>query len=152
LATKDHFSSNWTSRVFGGKSHEFLVQIVGVLAGDSAQAADGVAIHLAEPAGLTHSAPFGDMLEDRFDLRRREPGVEEGRPLAFREAGLAGGAAEHASGLLRPVATGHGQISGPALAMLGAFGIQAAETGEVVHGAALLVQSSVLTAGYVTPL
>ena len=67
------------------------------------------------------------MLQDRFDLLGREPGVEQGRALAPGEAGLAGAAAEHAAGLTRPVAAGHGQVSGVALAELGAGGIQAAE-------------------------
>jgi hypothetical protein len=31
LATNNHFSSNWTSSVFGGKSHEFVMGFGGVL-------------------------------------------------------------------------------------------------------------------------
>ena len=60
-------------------------------------------------------------------------GVEEGRPLALGESGLAGAASEHASGLAGSVAVRHGQVSGPPLAMLGAVGIQAAEARDVVH-------------------
>ena len=45
LATKAHFSSNWTSRVRGGKSDHLVVEVAGVLPGDSAQAADRAAIH-----------------------------------------------------------------------------------------------------------
>src|SRR5437899_7020131 len=37
LATKDHFSSNCTSRVRGGKSHDFVVDLLSVLAGDHRQ-------------------------------------------------------------------------------------------------------------------
>src|SRR5262249_13196536 len=55
---------------------------------------------------------------------------------------LAGGAAEHAPLLVGPVSAGHGQISGPSPAMLGAVGILAAEARQVVHGAALPVRSS----------
>src|SRR3954464_12006015 len=51
LATKDHFSSNWTSRVRGGKPDQLVVEVAGVLAGELAQAADGAPAHLAEPAG-----------------------------------------------------------------------------------------------------
>jgi hypothetical protein len=71
LATKDHFSSNWTSRVRGGKGDQLVVEVAGVLTGDLAQAADGASIHLAEPAGLADAAPLGDVLQDRFDLLRR---------------------------------------------------------------------------------
>src|SRR3954451_17249695 len=84
LATKDHFSSNWTSRVRGGKGDQLVVEVAGVLAGDPAVAADGAPIHPAEPAGLADAAPLGDVLQDRFDLLLRQPGVEQGRPLAFR--------------------------------------------------------------------
>src|SRR6185312_9145928 len=98
LATKDHFSSNWTSVVRGGNRHEFIVGVLGVLTGEAAVAGDGVGRHPAEPPGLADPAPFGDVLQDRFDLLLRQPGVEQGRPLALGEAGLAGAAAEHAAG------------------------------------------------------
>ncbi len=135
LKTNDHFSSNWTSRVRGGKSHEFLVELPGVLAGRPAVAAHRVAVHLAEPPGLADAAAFGDVLQDRFDLLGGELGAEEDRPLALGEPHLTGAAAEHATGLVGAVATGHGQISRTPLAMLGTVGIQAAELQEVVHGA-----------------
>ncbi len=106
-----------------------------MLPGQSAIAGDGVGGDPAESPGLSHTAALSDMLQDRLDLARGEPGVEQGRPLAFGEAGLAGAAAEHASGLLGPVAAGHGQVSGPALTVFGAVGIQAAEASQVVHGA-----------------
>ena len=47
LATKAHFSSNWASRVLGGKSDEFVVKVAGVQASHSAQTADCAPIHLA---------------------------------------------------------------------------------------------------------
>src|SRR3954470_19791634 len=72
LATKAHFSSNWTSRVRGGKHDQLVVEVAGVFPGDPAQAADGAAIHLAEPSGLADAAPLGDVLQDRFDLPRRQ--------------------------------------------------------------------------------
>jgi hypothetical protein len=76
LATKDHFSSNWTSVVRGGNRHEVVVGGPGVLAGDATVAGDGVGGDPAEPPGLTDAAPFGDMLQDGLDLLGREPGVE----------------------------------------------------------------------------
>jgi hypothetical protein len=89
-----------------------------VIAGDPAQAADGAAIDLAEPAGLPDAAPLGDVLQDRFDLLRRQSRVEQGRPLPLREASLARLTAEHASGLLGTIATGHREISGSSFAGL----------------------------------
>jgi hypothetical protein len=152
LATKAHFSSNWTSRVRGGKRDQFVVEVAGVLAGQAAQAADGAAIHPAEPAGLADATPLGDVLQDRFGLLRRQSRVEQGSALPLGEAALAGAAPEHASLLLRAVAAGHGQISGPPRAVVGAAGIQAAEAREVVHGASPSVRSSVLMGGCATPL
>src|SRR5215213_3513510 len=40
--TNDHFSSNWTSRVAGGKSHEVVVEGAGVFAGPADVPGDGV--------------------------------------------------------------------------------------------------------------
>jgi hypothetical protein len=68
-------------------------------AGRAAVAGDGVGVHPAEPAGPADAAPLGDVLQDRLDLPGREAGIEQGRRLAFEEAGLAGAAAEHPSGL-----------------------------------------------------
>src|SRR5262245_11630135 len=51
----------------------------------------------------------------------------------------------------RAIAAGHGQISGPPLAMLGAGGIQAADARQVVHGAAPPVRSSRLDGDCVIP-
>ena len=117
-----------------------------MIAGDPAQAADGAAIDLAKTAGLPDATPFGDVLQDRFDFPRRQSGVEERGSFSLREASLASLTAEHASGLLRAIATGHREISGSTLAVFRALGIQAAEASEVVHGAAPPVRSSRLRA------
>ena len=118
----------------GGKSDQLVVEVASLLAGQTTQAADSAAIHPAEPAGLADTAAFGDVLQDRLDPLGRQPGVEQGRPLPLGEASLAGPAAEHASLPIGAVATGHRQISGPAIAVLGALRIQTAEAREVVHG------------------
>src|SRR5512135_3106090 len=80
LATKAHFSSNWTSRVRGGKPDQLVVEVEGLLAGQAAQAADRAAVHLAEPAGLADAAPLGDVLQHRFGLPRWQTGVEQRCP------------------------------------------------------------------------
>jgi hypothetical protein len=94
LATKAHSSSNWTSRVRGGKGHQIVVESPGVLAGQPAVAADGVAVHPAQPPGLTDAAALGDVLEDRFDPLRGEPGIEQRGALALGEPTAASAAAE----------------------------------------------------------
>jgi len=108
LATKAHFSSNWASRVLGGKSDEFVVEVAGVVAGQPAQTADRAAIHLAESTGLADATPFGDVVQDRFELLRRQSRVEERRPLALGEANLADAATKHASLVVRAIAASHG--------------------------------------------
>jgi len=150
LATNDHFSSNWDSRVRGGNRDQLVVEVVGVIASDPAQAADRTTIDLAEPAGLTDAASLGDMLQDRVSFLRWESGVEEGCSLSLREASLTSLTAEHASGLARAIATGHREISCSAFAVFGALGIQAAEAREVVHGAAPPVRSSRMISSCVT--
>lgn len=120
-----------------------------MLASDPTHTADGAAIDLAEPTRLSDAAPFGDMLQDRFDLLRRQSRVEEWRHFALGESGLASLEAEHASGLLGTISAGHRQISGHTLAMFEALRIQAAEARELVHGAAPPMRSSRLIASCV---
>ena len=136
LPTKAHFSSNWTSRVFGGKSDQFVMKVVGVLPGDSAQATDRATIDLAKSSGLSDATPFGDVFQDRLKSLWRKPGVEVRRPLPLGKTGLANAAPEHSPFLLGAVATGHGQISSASFSMFRATGIEAAESRKVVHGTA----------------
>jgi hypothetical protein len=63
LATKAHFSSNWTSRVRGGERDQLVVEVAGLLAGQAAQAADRAAVDLAEPSGLADAAALGDVFQ-----------------------------------------------------------------------------------------
>ena len=114
-STKDHFSSSWTSVVRGGDRREFVVGVLGVLAGDPAVAGDGVGVRAAEPAGLPDAVPLGDVLQVRPDLLGRRSGIKQGRPLAPGGPALAGATPGRTSGLVGAVAAGHGRISGPRL-------------------------------------
>ena len=100
--------------MFGGKGDQLVVEAVGVVPGLAAQAGD-VSRSTAEPAGLADAVALGDVVEDRVDLLRREPGAEERSPLALGESGLAGAAAEHPPGLLGAVATGEVRFPAPRL-------------------------------------
>jgi hypothetical protein len=102
--------------------------------GLAAVAGDGLPVDADEPPGLADAVALGDVMEDRDGLLREQVQAEQRGALAFREAGLASPASEHAASLLGSVAMGDGEISGPPLAVLGAVGIQAVEAGEVVHG------------------
>jgi hypothetical protein len=68
LPTNAHFSSNWTSRVLGGKGHEFVVELLGVVAGQQAVANDGVPVHADQAAGFADAHPLGEVVQDGHDL------------------------------------------------------------------------------------
>src|SRR3954469_14891849 len=65
LATKFHFSSNWTSRVRGGKIHELVVEAFGLVAGEGEEARDGVPGDAGQPAGGADAAPLAQVVQDR---------------------------------------------------------------------------------------
>src|SRR5262249_24560035 len=96
LPTKAHFSSSWTLVVEGGKAHQLVVEPAGVVAGEQAEAADGVLADAGQAGGLADAAAVCEVGEDGQELVARQAGAEQGRALALGEAGLAGGAVEEA--------------------------------------------------------
>jgi hypothetical protein len=132
LATKDHFSSNCTSRVRGGKSHEFVVELLGVVAGHQGVAADGVLADADQPTGLADADAFGEVSEEGGGLVGAEPGVKQGSALALGEAGFTAAAVKEAA-LVWAVAGADGKVAAVALAVGGAVGVEAAEAAEVVQ-------------------
>src|SRR5262249_3780019 len=89
LATTDHFSSTWISRVGGGQSHELGVSVGGVLTGGTGQADDGVSMDTDEPAGGTEAAALVEVFAHGVGLLLGQMAAVEGRPLALGEAGAA---------------------------------------------------------------
>jgi hypothetical protein len=140
LATNDHFSSNWTARVWGGKSHEVVVEPLGVFAGPKAITHHGVLADAHQAAGLTDADPFGHVLQDGHDLVLGQPGVEQRCALALGEAVLAGAAIQQPA-LLPALAHADGQVAVPALAIVRAFLVLTAEAFQVVHDAPSLGRS-----------
>jgi hypothetical protein len=106
----------------------------GVLTGGAGVAADGIGMDLDQPSRLEDAAALGDMFEDRGDLVLRQMGAVQRGALALGEPGAAGAAVEQAilAGLAESV--GDGEVSGAASGEVGASGIQATESREVVHG------------------
>src|SRR6516165_3275288 len=133
LPTKDHFSSNWTSRVSGGKSHELVVQLAGVVTGQPAVAHYRIAMHLHKPLGLADAAPLGQVLQDRDRLLGGDVEAVQGCPLAFREPRTAGAAPQEPVLFLVPVAAVDHEVLATADAVVRTRGVQAAEAREVVH-------------------
>src|SRR5262249_21954753 len=134
LPTNDHISSNWTSRVRGGKSHELVMSVAGMLAGLFRQADDRIGVDIDEAPGLSDAAAFGEVLEHGAGLLLGEVGLEQGRALALGEAVLAGPAVEEPDGLVLAVAATNGEVPGVALAVEGAIRSLATEAREIVHG------------------
>jgi hypothetical protein len=134
LPTKDHFSSNWTSRVWGGKSHDLVVDLPGVLAGDDGQADHGVLVDADEAAGLTHATTLLEVLQDGQGFVVGELAAVQGGALAFAETVLAGAAGEDAPLLVGAITEADTQVVKAALAVVGALGVLTAEDFQVVHG------------------
>jgi hypothetical protein len=132
LTTKDHFSSNWTSRVVGGKSHEFLVALPGVGPGAQGVADDRVFIDADEASGLPDAATILQVLEDGEGSVVSQACAEQGRAFAFGEASLAGATCEHAA-LVLAIAEADTEITAAADAVVGAIRVLTAEEAQVFH-------------------
>lgn len=74
--TKDHFSSICTSRVRGGKSDQFFMQRLGLIAREFRQPAHRTAVDLYQSTGLANPAPLGDVIQNRHRLVPRQAAVE----------------------------------------------------------------------------
>jgi hypothetical protein len=132
LATKDHFSSNWTSWVAGGKSHEFVVAVPGVGPGPQGVADDRVFIDPDEASGLPDAATLVQVLEDGEGSVVSQACAEQGSAFALGEAPLAGATREHAA-LAFAIAEADAEIAAAAEAVVGASGVLTAEEVEVFH-------------------
>jgi hypothetical protein len=133
LPTKAHFSSNWTSRVWGGKSHEFVVDLLSVLARDPGEANNRILVHPDEATGLADPTILLKMLEDGDRLVLGEFAAIEGTALAFGEAVPTGAAGQNTGGFARSVPETHPQVVQAAAAVVGTGRILAAESFQLVH-------------------
>jgi len=103
-----------------------------VLARPAYVAGDRIPVNADEPCRLAGADPLGHVGKDGHHLVGGQAGVEQGRALAFGEAGFASGTAKHA-GLVGSVACGHREVAVATFAVVGAIGVKAAEAAEVVH-------------------
>jgi hypothetical protein len=127
LATNDHISSNWTSRVSGGKGHEFVVAVSGVPPGPACQPHHGVAVDADEPLGLPDPVAFDQVLQDGDGLLLGQAAVEQWGTFAFGEAGLACLAVKQPDLLMFAVPVADREVAGVALSVEGAVVVLAAE-------------------------
>src|SRR3954452_5634902 len=96
LSTKDHFSSSWTSRVRGGKSHEFVVEGLGVLACEPGVSGHGVGPDVDQAARGAGAAALAEVFEDGDRLLLGQARTLERGGLALGVSLLAGAAIHHA--------------------------------------------------------
>ena len=114
-----------------------------MLACEHTVAHDGILIHPDQPTGLPHPAAFGDVGQDRDDLRFGQARSEQRRAFAFAKPGLARGTIQHAALLVGPVAIADRKVAGPPLAVVGTLLVLATKTRQVVHGLPSLTGASV---------
>src|SRR5712691_12484407 len=134
LATKFHFSSNWTSRLRGGKSHEFVVKVLGLVAGFGEVARNGVPGDPCEAAGGADADALFEVLQDRDGLVGGQLRAFQGGALAFGVGFLAGAAVDHADALVAPAPTAEIDVAVAALAVVGAGAIVAEEVFDAQAG------------------
>jgi hypothetical protein len=134
LATSDHFSSNWTSVVRGGKGDQLVVGRLGVVAGLTDVTGHRVAVDPHESLGLADAAPLGDVFEQGRGLLLGQVGVEHRSALAFGKPIATGATSKEADRSGFAVVAGNGEVFAAPDAVIGALGIQAAEPSEVIHG------------------
>jgi hypothetical protein len=133
LPTNAHFSSNWTSLVWGGKSHEFVVDLLGVLAGDHGQANHGILVDPHEATGLSDPTILLEMVQDSHRLVVGEFAAVQSGPLAFGETVLASAARQDTGGFGGPIAETDPQVVQVPAAIISAGRVLAAEVFQVVH-------------------
>jgi hypothetical protein len=119
--------------VRGGKSHAFVVDVLGLLAGDQGQPHDGVLVDADQAAGLANAAALLQMLENGQGFVLGELAVVQSRAFAFREAFLTGAAGEDTAFLVGAVAEAYAEVIQATAAVVGTLRIQTAEGFQVVH-------------------
>ena len=125
--TNPHFSSTWTSRVRGGKSHEFVVKLFGVGAGFGEVASHRVLVDVDQATGGARPAPLAEVLQDGEGFVVGQAGVFQDGPLALGEGVLAGAAVAQADPPALAAEAAEVEVLTASDAGIGAVGILTAE-------------------------
>jgi hypothetical protein len=116
----------------GGKSHEFVVGLLGVFARPESVADDGVFIDAGQACGLADAAAVLQVLKDGLGPFVGQSAAEEGAAFAFGEATLAGPTDEHAT-LLGAIAEADAEVGAAAEAVIRTVRVLTTEEAQVVH-------------------
>ena len=113
--------------VRGAAGDQLVVQTLRIGPGVATIAGDGLPVDADKPAGLADAVPSATWWRTETAFSGGKRASKRGVPLRSEKRDLQIRAAEHTARLPGSVAMGHGKISDPPLAVVGAFGIQAAE-------------------------
>jgi hypothetical protein len=105
-----------------------------VLPGQHTIADYGVLVHLNQAAGFADATALGDVSQDGDGILLGQACPEQGRPFAFREAGLASRAIQHPSLLVGAVAITDAQVTGAAFSILGTLRVLTTKVSQLFHG------------------
>src|SRR5262249_37475091 len=128
--TKFHFSSNWTSQVRGGKSHQLVVEEFGLVAGPGEVARDGVPGDAGEPAGGADADALAEMAQNGDGLVCGQLGAFQGGAFSLGVGPFASAAVDHADALVAPAPTAEIDVAVAAFAVVRAGGIVAEEVSD----------------------
>jgi hypothetical protein len=132
LATKDLLSCSWASWVAGGKSYEFVVTVVGIVACPHDVADHGAFLYPGQSDLLANAAAVLEVLESGQGTVVRQAGTEEGGARTLGETRLASAAIEHPR-LPPAVAKTDAQVAVAVQAVVGTIWVLATEEVAVRH-------------------
>ena len=127
--------------VVGGKSYQFVVELLGLFARPDGIADDGVLADADEAGRLANATAIGEMFEKRQDFFGGQAGGEQRSTFEFGEALVTGATVKQAS-LSRAIVAADGEIAEVPLTELRALRVLATEDAEVVHDASRSEQRS----------
>jgi hypothetical protein len=119
--------------VQGGKGHEFVVALPGVLARFEGVADHRVFIDSSQAGSLPDATAVLQMPEDVESLVVGQPAAKQGRAFAFGKTLLASAAGQHAALLARTIAEADAQIAFGTQAIIGTVRVLTTEQIKVVH-------------------
>ena len=106
--------------MFGGKGHEFVVDLAGVVARQPAITHHRIPMYADQTAGLADAAALGNVLQYRAKLLLRQCRAKKCRPFTLGKPCLAGSAAKHPTLLVGPIVAAHRKVFAAAFPVVGA--------------------------------
>jgi hypothetical protein len=112
----------------GGKSHELVVELLGVPTGHQGQADDRILVDADQAAGQADADTLLEVSQDGDGFVLEKAAVEQGGALAFAEAVLTGTATQVTPLLGGAIAEGNAEVALTTLAIVGALRVLVARS------------------------